>query len=167
MSVEKVSNYRIQDSHLAELSDSGSCLSMHQPWASLLVCGIKRIEGRAWYTTHRGRLWIASTARNPTEDEISSVENIYRVLHGDIEFPDSYPTSTLLGCVNLKDCLLKEDYNSLPLKDENDSPYGFVCEDAHFLKLIVPIKGMHKIWKLDKSTHNLCKRYLSPSNPVF
>lgn len=30
-------------------------LSMHQPWASLLVHGIKRIEGRTWTTKHRGR----------------------------------------------------------------------------------------------------------------
>jgi hypothetical protein len=43
--------------------DSGVCLSMHQPWASLLVLGIKRFEGRGWSTLHRGRLWIASTAQ--------------------------------------------------------------------------------------------------------
>ncbi|KAF8388221.1 hypothetical protein HHK36_026887 [Tetracentron sinense] len=24
------------------------CLTLHQPWASLLVYGIKRIEGRSW-----------------------------------------------------------------------------------------------------------------------
>ena len=24
------------------------CLTMHQPWASLLVYGIKRVEGRSW-----------------------------------------------------------------------------------------------------------------------
>ena len=40
-----------------------ACLSMHQPWASLLVHGIKRIEGRSWKTEHRGWLWIASTAQ--------------------------------------------------------------------------------------------------------
>ena len=32
---------RIQDSNLQELKDEGMCLSMHQPWASLLVAGIK------------------------------------------------------------------------------------------------------------------------------
>jgi hypothetical protein len=30
------------------------CLTMHQPWASLLVYGIKRIEGRSWTTPIRG-----------------------------------------------------------------------------------------------------------------
>ena len=30
------------------------CLTMHQPWASLLVHGIKRIEGRSWPSPIRG-----------------------------------------------------------------------------------------------------------------
>lgn len=31
------------------------CLTMHQPWASLLVYGIKRIEGRSWPAPIRGK----------------------------------------------------------------------------------------------------------------
>lgn len=33
---------RLQDRDLQEMSDGGWCLSMHQPWASLLIKGIKR-----------------------------------------------------------------------------------------------------------------------------
>jgi len=33
---------RVQDKELLEMSDQGKCMSMHQPWASLLVAGIKR-----------------------------------------------------------------------------------------------------------------------------
>lgn len=32
---------RIQDKEYLEMSDQGLCLSMHQPYASLLVAGIK------------------------------------------------------------------------------------------------------------------------------
>lgn len=39
-------------------ADKMICLTMHQPWASLLVHGIKRVEGRGWNTDFRGRLWI-------------------------------------------------------------------------------------------------------------
>ena len=39
-------------------ADRMVCLTMHQPWASLLVYGIKRAEGRTWNTDFRGRLWI-------------------------------------------------------------------------------------------------------------
>lgn len=33
---------RLQDRALQEMRDDGMCLSMHQPWATLLVAGIKR-----------------------------------------------------------------------------------------------------------------------------
>lgn len=39
---EERSRLRLQDRELQEMSDGGWCLSMHQPWASLLVKGIKR-----------------------------------------------------------------------------------------------------------------------------
>lgn len=45
-------------------------LSMHQPWASLLVYGLKRIEGRAWPTDHTGSLWIHATSTQPTLKDI-------------------------------------------------------------------------------------------------
>lgn len=37
-----VGSSRLQDKGLQEMRDGGYCLSMHQPWASLLVAGIKR-----------------------------------------------------------------------------------------------------------------------------
>ena len=37
-----VASSRLQDRSLQEMRDEGCCLSMHQPWASLLVAGIKR-----------------------------------------------------------------------------------------------------------------------------
>ena len=33
---------RLQDGELQKMSDAGKCLSMHQPYASLLVAGIKK-----------------------------------------------------------------------------------------------------------------------------
>ncbi|KAG0448854.1 hypothetical protein HPP92_027617 [Vanilla planifolia] len=39
------------------------CLTMHQPWASLLVYGIKRIEGRSWPSPVTGRLWIHAASK--------------------------------------------------------------------------------------------------------
>jgi hypothetical protein len=39
---------RLQDVELSQMVDDGMCLSMHQPWASLLVRGIKQHEGRTW-----------------------------------------------------------------------------------------------------------------------
>merc|ERR550532_1266204 len=69
---------RIQDSQLQVMRDDGWCLTMHQPWASYLISGIKMHEGRTWYSSHRGRLWIHAAAKVPTEDEIKAVQASYR-----------------------------------------------------------------------------------------
>lgn len=42
-------------------------LSLHQPWASLVACGYKRIETRSWSTRHRGPLAIHATRQPPRE----------------------------------------------------------------------------------------------------
>ena len=67
---EAKNTLRLQDQELQEMKDDGMCLSMHQPWASLLVWGIKRIEGRGWPSDHRGRLWIAATVQPPAPEDI-------------------------------------------------------------------------------------------------
>lgn len=100
--LERVYN-RVQDKELLEMQDMRQCLSMHQPWASLLVAGIKkyvlhaeilpctiyinlnhflcRHEGRVWYSEHRGRLWIASTSKEPHAEDIAHLEQFYRELY--------------------------------------------------------------------------------------
>lgn len=40
-----------------------------------------RVEGRTWYTSHRGRLWIAAAAKKPTPQEIAEVEVMYRHIY--------------------------------------------------------------------------------------
>lgn len=37
-------------------------LTVRQPWASLIACGVKRIEIRSWATAYRGVLWIHAGA---------------------------------------------------------------------------------------------------------
>ncbi|XP_069723301.1 activating signal cointegrator 1 isoform X3 [Phaenicophaeus curvirostris] len=139
---------RIQDRELQEISDDGWCLSMHQPWASLLVRGIKRVEGRTWYTSHRGRLWIAATAKQPSLQEISELEATYRMLlQKDVEFPSDYPSGCLLGCVDMTDCLSQEQFNEQypDLSQESSSPFVFICTNPQEMVVKFPIKGKPKI----------------------
>ena len=39
---------------------------------------ISRHEGRTWYSTHRGRLWIAAAAKIPDQEEVKKIEDFYR-----------------------------------------------------------------------------------------
>ena len=37
---------------------SERCLTVRQPWASLIIAGTKTVEHRRWRTDYRGELWI-------------------------------------------------------------------------------------------------------------
>ncbi|XP_078034387.1 activating signal cointegrator 1 [Augochlora pura] len=151
----------IQDKEYLEMSDLGVCLSLHQPYASLLVAGIKMHEGRTWYSSHRGRLWIASTAKQATTDDISNLEHFYRLQKNDnIIFPESYPPSSLLGCVTVTDVLPQEEYRKVYPHGENDSPYVFICENFQSLQVKFPIQGKHKIYKLEPKIHQAAVKIL-------
>ncbi|XP_041362794.1 activating signal cointegrator 1-like [Gigantopelta aegis] len=155
---------RIQDRQLLEMTDEGMCLSMHQPWATLLVKGIKIHEGRTWYTAHRGRLWIAATKQTPETQTIAEVEQQYRFLCNDphLKFPNHYPIGCLLGCVDVTDCLSQEEYRLQFPDGESVSPYVFICQGPQELIVKFPIQGKHKIYKLDSHIHQAAKKGLRP-----
>lgn len=138
---------RVQDKELVELSDMRNCLSMHQPWASLLVAGIKKHEGRSWYTAHRGRLWIASTAKAADPETVRAIEDFYRRHYNDpeIKFPEHYPNAVLLGHVSVEDCMSQEEYRERYPNGESDSAYVLVCKDNEELPIRFPVSGAHKI----------------------
>ncbi|OAY28086.1 activating signal cointegrator 1-like isoform X1 [Manihot esculenta] len=78
------------------------CLTLRQPWASLLVHGINRVEGRSWPAPVRGRLWIHAAGKVPDAATIKAMEDFYREIYAvngilDIKFPEHYPVSKLLG----------------------------------------------------------------------
>eukprot|EP01006_Ploeotia_vitrea_P065989 TRINITY_DN94144_c0_g1_i1.p1 TRINITY_DN94144_c0_g1~~TRINITY_DN94144_c0_g1_i1.p1 ORF type:complete len:371 (-),score=187.85 TRINITY_DN94144_c0_g1_i1:19-1014(-) len=141
-----------------DANDQGMTLSMHQPWASLLVLGIKRYEGRTWPTRYRGRLWIAAAAKVPDQETIAAVEQQFRDAYPDeqLPFPKSYPTSCVLGCVDLVDCIDQDAFQELRKKElaagraieNSESPFLFVCKRPQRLLLAQQMKGQHKLWKL-------------------
>jgi hypothetical protein len=51
----------------------------------------------------------------PTQQEIEELQRFYQVQKGvkPQEFPPHYPTSCLLGCVDVEDVLPQEEYRSL------------------------------------------------------
>jgi hypothetical protein len=83
LDVEQRPNWRIQDAELQIMCDDGWCLSMHQPWASYLVHGIKKHEGRNWYSPHRGRLWIHAASKVPSDEEIATVQQMHIAHYGE------------------------------------------------------------------------------------
>ncbi|KAL0486775.1 hypothetical protein AKO1_012119 [Acrasis kona] len=136
-------------------NEEDKCLvmSMHQPYASLLVHGIKRHEGRTWTHGHTGRLWIASTSQEPTPEEIESLEHFYKSepYCRDKGYPLHYPTSVVLGCVDVREIMPKKDYDkkyTQASEHESESDHVFICENPRRLIVPLPISGRPKIYPL-------------------
>ncbi|GET86136.1 hypothetical protein, conserved [Leishmania tarentolae] len=142
-------------------TDAGICLSMHQPWASLLVAGIKRHEGRVWGTTYRGRLWIHAAASQPIN--VDEVEAHYsKFMSAGQMFPKQYPTKVLLGYVYITDCLDREAYETEfePKERQEESPYSFICVEPKVLPFPLPMNGNHKLFSLDHRVHVAARKQL-------
>lgn len=54
-------------------------LTVRQPWAWLLVNGVKDVENRSWITKHRGPLLVHAAKSVPSESFIREIEKDYRV----------------------------------------------------------------------------------------
>lgn len=112
---------------------------------SLILFPYRRHEGRTWYSAHRGKLWIASTAKPVNMDEVETMQRFYQLHKKDFTFPSQYPSGVLLGSVLVKDCLPQEEYRKIYPDGESTSPYVFICEHPEELPIKFPIKGEHKI----------------------
>ena len=71
-------------------------LTVRQPWASLIVAGIKDIENRSWSTKYRGKLGIHAGMRVDME----ALEE-----HGHLLGDQPVPRGALIGSVTLVDCI--------------------------------------------------------------
>ena len=87
-------------------------------------------------------------------------------------FPANYPTSCLLGSVDVTDWLAQEEYRETHPTGESASPYVAVCTNpqvdfpgfcliaSSFQELVLkfPMKGEHKIFKLESGLHSAAKK---------
>lgn len=86
-------------------------LSIKQPWASLIVHGIKDIENRSWRTKFRGRIYIHASAIQVKTKNISFPTNDVWLNKVPIEirrkaFWNENLTSAIIGEVDIIDCTI-------------------------------------------------------------
>lgn len=150
---------------------SNPCLTMHQPWASLLVYGIKRIEGRSWPAPLRGRLWIHAASKVPEASTIKAMEDFYRELYAldgitDLKFPEHYPVSRLLGCVEVVGCVRGEELKSwdkVPdgVRLEAQTDFCWLCEQPQKLLIPFEMRGYQGVYNLEKRIFEAAVRGLT------
>ena len=119
-------------------------LSVRQPWANLIVLGLKDIEIRTWATKYRGRLLIHA---GMTFDRVA----MWR-------FPmETVPRGAIIGSVKLADILR---FTRKTWKEEGDrhldtgqfpleTAYAWILEDQRPFSEPIPYKGALKLFRVD------------------
>jgi len=86
------------------------CLSVHEPWASAIVEGAKRIENRTWRTEYRGRLLIHAAKHQP------ELFDMQRAAEWGWMQTRPYVLGAIIGAVELIDVL--------PLRELTGQPFA-------------------------------------------
>lgn len=108
-------------------------LSVKQPWAWLLVRGLKDVENRSWATRFRGRVLIHASKGMTRKyyEEVQDFLRCNRALMG-IGLPhfEELKRGGIIGEVTIVDCVRK---GSSPWFF---GPFGFVVKDARELPFL-------------------------------
>ena len=128
------------------------CLSLKQPYAELLVSGIKTIEVRKWKTKFRGQ-FLVHASKNIDEEACKRLKIEQAKL----------VTGAIVGEANLYNVISYETKNSF-LKDKNkhfasstyDKPkFGFLVYQAERFDTPVPIRGKLGFFNVELNGFNI------------
>lgn len=143
-------------------------ITIKQPWASLIVHGIKDIENRNWRTNFRGRVLIHSSAKGDIAKfgclQPSQREKVLYTPIGCINFND-LPFGSIIGSVEIIDCVINhpsiwaektENYTvgMNPKIHENITGkkvvYSWVLANPILFPEPIPAKGKLSLWEYDR-----------------
>lgn len=123
-------------------------LTIRQPWATLIIAGLKRYEFRSWNTKYRGEILIHA---GKTIDK-EAVQRLEKYL------PDELPLGKILGKVKVIDCVKCDETLKEKCLKENKDVYAkssfverFAIElsDVEVFEKQIEIKGQLGLWNYD------------------
>lgn len=134
------------------------CLSLHQPWASLIAWREKSIETRSWYTPHRGLLAIHATKVVPSYvwAELHTNRLLYETVgkHWSGKMLGELPRGSIIAVCRLVDCqrITPRNLPDLPERAFGNYTFGrytWILEEIQPLVEPIPARGNQGLWEFD------------------
>lgn len=136
-------------------------ITLHQPWATLIACGIKTIETRSWPTPYRGPLAIHAgkhpfNARHYDRDFVDQVREDLEAAGISI---DELPYGAIVATCILDDCFATTSdawlngglrLPDIDYGDWDPGRYGWVLRDIQPVDPPVPARGYQGLWDWDE-----------------
>lgn len=116
-------------------------LTIKQPWAGLIILGIKKFETRSWKTTHRGILGIHSSNSKVDESGLKILDDLCKTMpetfyHGSTAMKICTTFGSIIGIAHLKDIYSTNHKHHSLSKLELD--LGDYSENRFYWKLSSP-----------------------------
>ena len=133
------------------------CLSLTQPWATLVALGAKRVETRSWRTDYRGQLAIHASRGFPTWCKRLCREPPFARALAICDYVEPYqlPLGQVLAVVQLVGCRSTNQWqpaegsDELAFGDYGRDRYAWVFEGVARIRPF-PAKGALGIWALGR-----------------
>ncbi len=128
-------------------------ISLWQPWASLVVHGLKEYETRSWRTRHRGLLAIHAARRKVTRGEFERFADLLEQIG--LSEPGCLPAGAIVGFVEVEEvCEVEEvrgrlSERELALGDYADGRYAWRLARPRWLPRSIKMRGRQGIWMAD------------------
>ena len=129
------------------------CLSLWQPWASLLVAGRKRCETRGWRLHHRGPLLIHAAKKMDADIRAICMTGPFREALAELGLSvASLPLGAVVGRVDVVDCRPTEDMRievdarEKAFGDYSPGRFAFLCSNAVRFGKPVPYPGRQSLF---------------------
>lgn len=119
-------------------------ITIRQPYAWLIVNGIKDIENRTWETKYRGPVYIHAGLKRPTKQLMDALE----AKHGITIPDDELDFGAIIGSVELVDCVITHSSRWF-IAGHN----GFVLRKPRVIFPGIPYTGKLGLFQVPKDLH--------------
>ncbi|NEQ64761.1 MAG: ASCH domain-containing protein [Symploca sp. SIO2D2] len=147
------------------------CITLHQPYATLIALGLKHYETRSWATNYRGALLIHAAKKNAATNQIQAInlflgeQGLPKELNEFVKTAHELPVGCVVAIVDLSKCLKMADgwgadpdpplletiiqtksYLERSVGYWKPGRYAWRLEDIHALPKPIPCKGKQGLW---------------------
>lgn len=125
-------------------------LTIKQPWASLIVHGIKNLENRSWYPNYTGPILIHAAKKGEREgwECLDDVQRQIVMRHISMIYDTPFeelPFGKIIGQVNLTRAVKRDYYDPWAI----NGLYKWVLEDPIKFDTPISVKGQLRFWNYD------------------
>lgn len=140
-------------------------ISIKQPWAYLIACGLKDIENRTWKTKYRGKILIHTSSKSDNEPYQLFTDEQWDEIEKNQMDPEVFNSygdlGMIIGEVDIVDCVINHESiwaeKSIPQHSgffdisRNKPIYNWVLSNPILYdKPILNVKGKLNLWNYEK-----------------